>query len=110
MYKNDKKKCFLVNPPQGSVPVGVMPGVDYEEEKPITLLEGDSLFLFTDGIHEARNEKEEEYGMKRLSDIIPGIAERESREMANFIVDDVLKFAGTAEQYDDMTLTVMKVK
>lgn len=110
VYKNDKKKCFLVNPPQGSVPVGVMPGVDYEEEKPITLLEGDSLFLFTDGIHEARNEKEEEYGMKRLSDIIPGIAERESREMANFIVDDVLKFAGTAEQYDDMTLTVMKVK
>jgi sigma-B regulation protein RsbU (phosphoserine phosphatase) len=110
VYKNDKKKCFLVNPPKGSVPIGVMPGVDYTEEKPINLLEGDSLFLFTDGIHEARNEKEEEYGMKRLSDIIPGIASRESKEMANFIVDDVLKFAGTAEQYDDMTLTVMKIK
>jgi sigma-B regulation protein RsbU (phosphoserine phosphatase) len=110
VYKHDKKRCFLVNPPTGSVPIGVMPGVDYAEEKPISLLAGDSLFLFTDGIHEARNEKEEEYGMKRLSDLIPGIATRESKDMANYIVQDVLKFAGSAEQYDDMTLTVMKVK
>ena len=110
VYKEDKKKCFLVNPPKGSVPIGVMPDVEYEEEKPITLGSGDSLFLFTDGIHEARNISEEEYGMKRLSDIIPPMAARASKDMANLIVEDVLRFAGEAEQYDDMTLTVMKVK
>ena len=110
VYKEDKKKCFLVNPPKGSVPIGVMPDVEYEEEKPITLGSGDSLFLCTDGIHEARNISEEEYGMKRLSDIIPPMAARASKDMANLIVEDVLRFAGEAEQYDDMTLTVMKVK
>jgi sigma-B regulation protein RsbU (phosphoserine phosphatase) len=110
VYKEDKKKCFLVNPPKGSVPIGVMPDVEYEEEKPITLGSGDSLFLFTDGIHEARNISEEEYGMKRLSDLIPPMAARASKDMANLIVEDVLRFAGEAEQYDDMTLTVMKVK
>ena len=110
VYKEDKKKCFLINPPKGSVPIGVMPDVEYEEEKPITLGSGDSLFLFTDGIHEARNISEEEYGMKRLSDIIPPMAARASKDMANLIVEDVLRFAGEAEQYDDMTLTVMKVK
>jgi serine phosphatase RsbU (regulator of sigma subunit) len=48
--------------------------------------------------------------MKRLSDIIPPMAARASKDMANLIVEDVLRFAGEAEQYDDMTLTVMKVK
>jgi len=110
VYKKTKNNCFLVNPPQGSVPIGVMPEVKYEEEKPILLDAGDSLYLFTDGIHEARNGNEEEYGMKRLAGIIPSFAERESREIAGAIVDDVSRFVGNAEQYDDMTLTVMKVK
>lgn len=110
IYKQEKNRCFLVNPPAGSVPIGVMPDVQYEEENPIAMMPGDSLFLFTDGIHEARNEKEEEYGMKRLSDIIPGFAGKDSKEIANLIINDVTRFVGSAEQYDDMTLTVMKVK
>ncbi len=110
VYKSEKNQCFLVNPPEGSVPIGVMPDVEYAEENPIVLSSGDSLFLFTDGIHEARNEREEEYGMRRLADIIPSFADRDSKEMANLIVEDVSNFVGSAEQYDDMTLTVMKVK
>jgi sigma-B regulation protein RsbU (phosphoserine phosphatase) len=110
VYKKEKGQCFLVQPPSGSVPIGVMPDVDFSEENPIVLSAGDSVFLFTDGIHEARNGGEEEYGMKRLSHIIPTFAEKGSKEMANLIVEDVLQFMGEAEQYDDMTLTVMKIK
>jgi len=110
VYKREKNQCFLVNPPEGSVPIGVMPDVKYAEENPIVLSSGDSLFLFTDGIHEARNEREEEYGMRKLAEIIPSFADRDSKEMANLIVEDVSNFVGSAEQYDDMTLTVMKVK
>jgi serine phosphatase RsbU (regulator of sigma subunit) len=110
VYKKRRNNCFLVNPPQGSVPIGVMPEVEYAEEKPIPLDAGDSLYLFTDGIHEARNGNEEEYGMNRLAGIIPSFAERNSREIAGAIIDDVSRFVGNAEQYDDMTLTVMKVR
>jgi sigma-B regulation protein RsbU (phosphoserine phosphatase) len=110
IYKTGRKKCFLVSPPQGSTPIGVMPDVQYGEEKPIQLERGDSVFLFTDGIHESRNEREEEYGMERLAGVIPGFADRDSREMANLIIQDVLRFVGTAAQFDDMTLTVMKAK
>jgi serine phosphatase RsbU (regulator of sigma subunit) len=110
VYKTGRKKCFLVSPPQGSPPIGSMPDVQYGEEKPIQLERGDSVFLFTDGIHESRNEREEEYGMDRLAGVIPGFADRDSKEMASLIIQDVLRFVGTAAQFDDMTLTVMKVK
>jgi sigma-B regulation protein RsbU (phosphoserine phosphatase) len=110
IFKHDKGRCFQVNPPESSIPIGVMPDVEYEEEKPIRLLSGDSLYLFTDGIHEARNATEEEYGMGRLSTFIPGIATKDSKDIANDIVQDVLSFMGDAEQFDDMTLMVMKLK
>jgi sigma-B regulation protein RsbU (phosphoserine phosphatase) len=110
IFKRDKDQCYQVNPPSGSIPIGVMPDVEYAEEKPIKLLSGDSLYLFTDGIHEARNSSEEEYGMSRLSTFIPDIATKDSKEIANAIVDDVLSFMGGAEQFDDMTLMVMKLK
>jgi serine phosphatase RsbU (regulator of sigma subunit) len=110
IYKAKQKRCQLVSPPEGSFPIGVMSDVDYLEEKPIKLARGDAVFLFTDGIHEARNVKENEYGIERLSELIPSFADKGSKEMANLIVNDVLKFVGDAEQYDDMTLMVMKVK
>jgi serine phosphatase RsbU (regulator of sigma subunit) len=110
VYKTDKKKCFLVSSSQGSPPIGVMPDTQYGEEKPIDLEPGDAVFLFTDGIHESRNEKAEEYGIERLADVIPAFANRDSRDIANLIIEDVLRFMGNAAQYDDMTLTIMKVK
>jgi serine phosphatase RsbU (regulator of sigma subunit) len=110
IYKADKNRCFQVNPPSGSIPIGVMPDVEYGEEKPIRLSSGDSLYLFTDGILEARNDAEEEYGMARLSGYVPKVASRDAREIADAIVGHVVSFVGTAEQFDDMTLMVMKVK
>ncbi|MFW6137787.1 MAG: SpoIIE family protein phosphatase [Spirochaetota bacterium] len=110
VYKNSKKSCFMVNPPSDSLPLGVMPDTRYSECDPITLEKGDAVFLFTDGIHEARNENKQEYGMHRLSQVIPGFAHKSSREMANLIIEDVARFMGKAEQFDDMTLLVMKIK
>jgi serine phosphatase RsbU (regulator of sigma subunit) len=110
IYKADKKRCFQVKPPAGSMPIGVMPDVEYAEEKPIRLVSGDSLYLFTDGILEARNEEEDEYGINRLSSFVPGIAEQNSDAIAAAIVEHVVDFVGNAEQFDDMTLMVMKVK
>jgi sigma-B regulation protein RsbU (phosphoserine phosphatase) len=110
IYKQEKGRCFQVNPPSSSIPIGVMPDVEYADEKPIRLVSGDSLYLFTDGVHEARNSAEEEYGMGRLSTFIPDVAEKDSKDIASAIVDDVLSFMGDAEQFDDMTLMVMKLK
>ncbi len=110
LYKKEKNECFLVEPKKSSIPIGVMPDVDYLEEPAIKMKSGDALILFTDGIHEARNEKEEEYGMARLAKIVPEIAGNSAMDIANAIIEDVMNFVGSAEQYDDMTLLVLKVK
>jgi serine phosphatase RsbU (regulator of sigma subunit) len=110
VYKKKKKKCSLIQAPEGSFPIGVLPEVEYEEEKPVRLLAGDSVILCTDGIHEARNSEDSEYGIERLMEIVPTVADKDAKEMAGLIVDDVLRFTGDAQQYDDMTLMIMKVK
>ncbi len=110
VYKAQKNGCFLVSPTGNSVPIGVMPDIRYSEENQIKLERGDALILFTDGIHEARNSSGREYGMKRMADIIPGFAENHAKEIANRIIEDVSGFVGDTEQYDDMTLLVMKLK
>ena len=110
LFRKEKNKCLLVEPQKSSIPIGVMPDVKYLEENPIKLSEGDALILFTDGIHEARNEREEEYGMERLANIVPELSKNDATSMANSIIEDVMKFVGNAEQYDDMTLLVLKVK
>ena len=110
LYRKDKNSCFLVEPEKSSIPIGVMPDVEYMEEPAIRMKSGDALILFTDGIHEARNEREEEYGMARLAEIIPKFADNRAIDIANHIIQDVMSFVGNAEQYDDMTLLVLKVK
>jgi len=110
IYKGDKKSCSLIESEKGSIPIGVMPDVDCLEENPIRIESGDALILFTDGIHEARNVKEEEYGIKRLAMAVPKYAAGSAKEISNSIIEDVVRFMGDAEQYDDMTLMVMKAK
>ncbi|MBN2322539.1 MAG: SpoIIE family protein phosphatase [Spirochaetes bacterium] len=110
VFSKKKKRCSLIHAPEGSFPIGVLSEAEYEEEKPVRLAAGDAVILCTDGIHEARNGKDSEYGIDRLMDIVPTVADRGAKEMAGLIVDDVLGFVKGAEQYDDMTLMILKVK
>jgi serine phosphatase RsbU (regulator of sigma subunit) len=64
----------------------------------------DRLLLFTDGITEAFNLKEEEYGEPRLTAFLQKNAGMPSPELIKALVSDVLKFCGAARVSDDMTL------
>ncbi len=108
VYRAKKGTCIEIRPNNGSIPIGVMPDMTYKEEMPLKLARGDALILFTDGICEARNRKKEEYGLGRLTAVVPAAGSLGS--ITKSIIDDVLLFTGDTEQYDDMTLLVMKVK
>jgi len=60
-------------------------------------------------VTEATNERDEEYGMERLKEIIPKLLDLAAREMIDAIVKDVAAFAGDRPQFDDITLVVLKV-
>jgi len=73
------------------------------------LAAGDVLVLYTDGITEANNEKGEMYGEDRLHAVITSSAGRAAPEILDAILADVKTFSGSAPQYDDITLMVIRV-
>ena len=79
------------------------------EEQEIRIQPGDIFVLYTDGLNEARNVLEEEYGDEKIGDIIAENATSTASEIKNAILDDVIAFAGKAKMHDDMTLAVIKI-
>jgi serine phosphatase RsbU (regulator of sigma subunit) len=68
---------------------------------------GDTLVLYTDGVTEAFNEADEEFGEKRLMEAIRRYRDRSSRDLLTAIVEEVRQFS-PHEQHDDITLIVAK--
>jgi hypothetical protein len=68
---------------------------------------GDRLLLFTDGITEAFNEADEEYGEERMMRFIQAHIESGQEEFIAGLIGDVLKFCGEARPGDDMTLLLI---
>lgn len=88
--------------------IGLLPVVAYEEQQ-IDLASGDLLVAYTDGIPEALNVNDEEYGEDRLRDLVLRLQDRSADEIRRAILDDVRAFIDVAPQYDDMTVLVLKV-
>jgi serine phosphatase RsbU (regulator of sigma subunit) len=68
---------------------------------------GDVLALYTDGVTEAFNSDEEEFGEARLVDALRRYREEPARSIVTSIVEEVRRFS-TPEQHDDITLIVAK--
>lgn len=80
------------------------------QEQEIDLIDNDTIILYTDGITEAKNKELEDFGDKRLSDIVIKNASHSADEIANKIVHDVTVFSSNHSQYDDITLVIFKWK
>jgi serine phosphatase RsbU (regulator of sigma subunit)/predicted enzyme related to lactoylglutathione lyase len=74
-----------------------------------SLLPGDTLALYTDGVTEAFNDAGEEFGEQRLIEAVRRYRTQPSRAMLASIADEVGQFS-PREQYDDITLIVAKCR
>ena len=92
--------------PGGTV-IGLLESVHYQQGS-VRLVPGDVLIFFTDGISEAMNLDDEEWGEDRLIDAIRGCRRSSAHQLLECIFDAATKFAGTAPQHDDMTLVVVR--
>jgi sigma-B regulation protein RsbU (phosphoserine phosphatase) len=87
-------------------PVGIFEDSHWTEAR--TVLEaGDRLCVYTDGITEAQNPMQEEFGTERLAAYFSRVADMPVREAAARLFGEILLFAGTAAQYDDQTLLLL---
>lgn len=83
----------------------------------VTLSPGDGIFLYTDGVTEARDVSENMYGNKRLLDFISReFAEIDAPDANGYckaacemVYDDVKAFVSDAKQFDDITMMMVKV-
>jgi serine phosphatase RsbU (regulator of sigma subunit)/catechol 2,3-dioxygenase-like lactoylglutathione lyase family enzyme len=74
-----------------------------------SLFAGDTLALYTDGITEAFNDSEEEYGEHRLIEVLRRRRDLSSQDLLGSVVEDVRQFS-PREQHDDITLIVAKCR
>jgi sigma-B regulation protein RsbU (phosphoserine phosphatase) len=91
------------------MPLGVLKEAEYEQSSR-EIKPGQVIFIGTDGIWEARNQKEEMFGKDRLQQVIRRYAAESAQTIMLSILDAVKDFCGIADQEDDLTLMVIKVK
>ena len=86
-----------------------MEGIPYTQES-IQLNKGDSIYLYTDGVPDTINIKEEMYGEDKLEVALNLHKEETPEEILKAIKEELEVFAGEAEQFDDVTMLCMKYK
>jgi sigma-B regulation protein RsbU (phosphoserine phosphatase) len=91
----------------GGLPLGIQPEAKYESAS-VTLNPGDWLIIFTDGLVEAENARQEEYGETRLLAAIAANAASRPTEMLTRMMAEVDLFVGATPQHDDVTCLLVK--
>lgn len=91
----------------GGVPLGVMRNAHYEPGE-TTLMSGDLLLIFTDGLVEAEDDKEEEYGEFRMLATVESHSKSTATGVLQSVIASADEFVGSAPQHDDITCLVLR--
>ncbi|HWC77080.1 MAG TPA: SpoIIE family protein phosphatase [Blastocatellia bacterium] len=92
---------------RGGLPIGLMPGVAYQEDT-VSFEPGDVLIIYSDGITESIDEKDEEFGETRLLDVVKNNLTRSASGIRDRIDEALSRFVGTTAPIDDMTLMIIR--
>ena len=92
---------------KGGLPIGMMQGVFYQEGS-MEFEPGDVLVIYSDGITESINERDEEFDEERLIDVVKNNLGRSASGIRDRIDESLSRFVGTTAPVDDMTLMIIK--
>ncbi len=94
-----------------NIAIGICNGFEYQHEERV-LEKGSRLILYTDGVTEAENARQQLYGEDRLLTFANAIQkEKDSKAVTDELLQDIKEFTGDAEQNDDITiLTISLIK
>lgn len=109
LYKKKTNECSFVRLGNKSVGViGIAGFPVFYESLFYDFEDGDELILFSDGVIDIQNEKEEYYGRERLLDAVKLNIGKSAAEQVSFIANNIYSFCGSREQNDDLTIIVLK--
>ena len=89
-------------PLTNGIALGVAPGIEYEQ-KTVVLAPGDTALLYTDGVTEAMNRDDEEFGVERLKTTFSQAPPTDPRQANDEVFRAVHEFVGDTLQSDDIT-------
>lgn len=92
-----------------SLAVAIMAGMRFGEHE-FQLYPGDRLFVYTDGVPEATNEKDEFYGTDRMLAALNAWPDAGPKNMLENTRNDIRQFIGQAPQFDDITMLMLDYK
>jgi sigma-B regulation protein RsbU (phosphoserine phosphatase) len=90
-----------------AVPFGISPSTEYEC-KSVSINSGDALIVFSDGVVEAVNDRDEEYGEHRFRDVLARLRGTDAQNLLEAVFFDVDRYVGQARQHDDITCLVLR--
>lgn len=105
--KNNNGDFYLL-PGLKTMVAGMIGGIEMTAAEQ-TLSRGDAIVLYTDGMTEAINENDEEFGEERLEKLLNQYSDLGARNMCERIIADVQAFQGGKPQFDDMTIFILKL-
>ena len=91
----------------GGLPLGLMDFAEYESGE-AQLGPGDVLFVYSDGVSEANNLAEDEFGMDRLKTVVSANVGGSASGIRDKVEAALSEFTGTADPNDDITLLIVK--
>ncbi len=103
-----RKSGMLERLDAGGLPIGINADASYESGS-VELAPGDWLVIFTDGVVEAVDTRDEEYGEPRLLAVVANAANASPADMMQRIFTALDVFVGNTPQHDDVTCLLLKV-
>ena len=90
-----------------NAPIGLFPGLEYEGEQ-VASIKGRPLFIYTDGLNEAENLQQEQFGDNRLLDFLRNAQFDSAQDVIEAIKADVEQHRNGAEPNDDLTMMCIR--
>jgi sigma-B regulation protein RsbU (phosphoserine phosphatase) len=111
LFRKNQSQVELLRPP--GLALGVDAGPVFErvtQDMRIQLMAGDCVLLHTDGVREATNPQDEEFGMDRMAESFRNAAPMGAEAVITRLQEDLRRFTGDGTQMDDITLVAIERK
>ena len=91
-----------------NVPIGLFPSVQFAGQQ-MESIKGRALFIYTDGLNEAENDEQQQFGDDRLMECLRKVRYASSRQVIENISEEIDKHRGKAQPSDDLTMMCLRV-
>ena len=93
---------------ESNAPLGLWPGLEYVAEE-IDTIKGRPLFIYSDGLTEAENDQQQQFGNELLLSILRNTQFESSKQVIDTLAAEVEKHRNGAEPNDDLSMMCIRV-